>query len=280
MSHEIIENIVETDGCKMFTSSLIVAESFGKVHKNVLRDIENLQCSPEFRQLNFEHTSYVHPQNGETYPAYRLTRDGFSFLAMGFTGKKAAVWKEKFLMAFNAMEQALLRKALPGADDALQEENEGGPHFTPASSAQVKGLRGLLAFWSSVEGLPEEELEDRVWKAHGLPSIDYLQDWDLSEWEWYIVKSIYRASGQVTEGEATENTLRVLNGLLDYGSGLREIPRSILEGIVCEMCSVHDLTHLTPVGARKAELLLWAFLNRYPTRKDCLSQAKYIFDDI
>lgn len=41
------------------------------------------------------------------FPAYRLTRDGFSFLAMGFTGKKAAAWKEKFLMAFNAMERRL-----------------------------------------------------------------------------------------------------------------------------------------------------------------------------
>ena len=107
MSQEFIENIVEIDNGKMFTTSLIVAQAFDKEHKNVLRDIETLDCSPEFRQLNFEHTPYVHPQNRETYPAYRLTRDGFAFLAMGFTGKKAAAWKEKFLMAFNAMEEAL-----------------------------------------------------------------------------------------------------------------------------------------------------------------------------
>ena len=53
----------------------------------------------------------LHPsQNGQTYPAYRLTRDGFAFLAMDFTGKKAAAWKERFLEAFNAMEAALLRQ--------------------------------------------------------------------------------------------------------------------------------------------------------------------------
>mgnify|MGYP005813456519 CR=1 FL=1 len=98
MTQESIENIVEIDDGKMFTTSQIVAQAFGKEHKNVLRDIDNLECSPEFRQLNFEHTPYVHPQNGETYPAYRLTRDGFAFLAMGFTGKKAAAWKEKFLL--------------------------------------------------------------------------------------------------------------------------------------------------------------------------------------
>ncbi len=51
---------------------------------------ENLDCSPEFRQLNFEHTPYVHPQSRETYPAYRLTRDGFAFLAMGFSGIPSA----------------------------------------------------------------------------------------------------------------------------------------------------------------------------------------------
>lgn len=82
-----IENIVQSGDEGMFTTSLIIAQAFEKEHKNVLRDIENLECSEEFRQLNFEHTPYTHPQNGQTYPAYRITRDGFCFLAMGFTGK-------------------------------------------------------------------------------------------------------------------------------------------------------------------------------------------------
>lgn len=96
------ENIVEIDDGQMFTTSLIVAEAFEKEHKNVLRDIENLECSERFNQLNFEPVEYKDAK-GEMRPAYRLTRDGFAFLAMGFTGKKAAAWKEKFLEAFNAM---------------------------------------------------------------------------------------------------------------------------------------------------------------------------------
>ena len=49
-----IENIVKNDNGRTFTTSLIVAEMFEKEHKNVLRDIENLECSPNFNQLNFE----------------------------------------------------------------------------------------------------------------------------------------------------------------------------------------------------------------------------------
>ena len=110
MSQELVENIVEIDNGKMFTTSLIVAEAFEKEHKDVLRAIDNLECSENFRERNFALSSYTAETGNGTireYPAYRLTRDGFSFLAMGFTGKKAAAWKEKFLMAFNAMEEAL-----------------------------------------------------------------------------------------------------------------------------------------------------------------------------
>lgn len=147
MTTQPIENIVEIDEGRMFTTSLIVAEAFEKEHKNVLRDIENLECSKEFHRLNFEHTPYVHPQNGQTYPAYRLTRDGFAFLAMGFTGKKAAAWKEKFLEAFNAMEAALRRPALPFSRPPKEEGEAGQKRI-------IKLLRGFIAYWSFVEKIP------------------------------------------------------------------------------------------------------------------------------
>lgn len=105
-SMQAIENIVQIDEGKMFTTSLIVAEAFEKNHYDVLKAISNLECSPEFNERNFAAVEYKDAK-GEMRPAYRLTRDGFAFLAMGFTGRKAAVWKEKFLEAFNAMEKAL-----------------------------------------------------------------------------------------------------------------------------------------------------------------------------
>ena len=70
------------------TTSLIVAQVFGKEHKNVVRDIENLSCSENFNRLNFERITYKDARNREQ-TAYEMTKDGFSFLVMGHTGTKA-----------------------------------------------------------------------------------------------------------------------------------------------------------------------------------------------
>ncbi len=102
---------------KAVTTSLIVAEAFEKQHKDVLRAINRLECSEEFNRRNFAPISYRDPQN-RLQSAFNITRDGFSFLAMGFTGKKAAEFKEAFIDQFNKMEQTLLK----GAGDVKRYE--------------------------------------------------------------------------------------------------------------------------------------------------------------
>ena len=84
-------------------NSLMVAKMFGKEHYNVIRDIEQLDCSDEFRALNFEGTNYRSEQN-KKMPCYNMTRDGFVFLCMGYRGKKAAKFKEAYIRRFNEME--------------------------------------------------------------------------------------------------------------------------------------------------------------------------------
>ena len=96
------------------TTSLHVAEHFGKLHKNVLKAIAALDCSPDFHKLNFEPMIIeVEIGKGATRkdPAFRMTRDGFTFLCMGFIGKEAAKWKEAYINAFNQMEAELLQQA-------------------------------------------------------------------------------------------------------------------------------------------------------------------------
>lgn len=93
------------------TTSLKVAEVFGKEHRNVLRDIDHLRSdlsSAQFCAL-FAEDIYV-ASNGKSNPLYLMNRDGFSLLAMSFTGKKALQWKLKYIAAFNAMEGALRTK--------------------------------------------------------------------------------------------------------------------------------------------------------------------------
>ncbi len=91
---------------KPATTSRQVAMYFNKRHDNVLRDIENLDCSSEFTHLNFEVSEYKDP-SGKTSIEYIIYRDGFTFLAMGFTGKRAAQFKEAYIYAFNEMEKKL-----------------------------------------------------------------------------------------------------------------------------------------------------------------------------
>lgn len=91
------------------TTSRDVAEVFGKEHKNVLRDIETLQCSGNFRKLNFELSEYKVDGNNKTYHEYIITRDGFTLLVMGYTGEKAMQFKEAYIRAFNEMEKELKR---------------------------------------------------------------------------------------------------------------------------------------------------------------------------
>ena len=90
-------------------TSLDVAETFGKEHKNVLKDIREMDCSEEFGRLNFELSSYLNSQN-KRQPMYYITRDGFTLLVMGYTGEKAMKFKEAYIRQFNAMEKALIGK--------------------------------------------------------------------------------------------------------------------------------------------------------------------------
>lgn len=96
---------------KAVTTSQAVAAYFIKRHDNVIQKIECLDCSPEFRLLNFKETSYQRKNpnggNGITTKCYDMTKDGFVFLVMGFTGKKAAAFKEAYIAEFNRMEAEL-----------------------------------------------------------------------------------------------------------------------------------------------------------------------------
>jgi Rha family phage regulatory protein len=103
---EVALPILSTAGSQVTATSIQIAEHFDKRHANVLRAISNLECSPEFSQLNFELANYIDEQ-GKPRQMYRVTRDGFAFLAMGFTGKEAARWKEAYIRAFNLMEAKL-----------------------------------------------------------------------------------------------------------------------------------------------------------------------------
>ena len=115
---------------KVVVSSRVVAEVFEKRHDNILREIKNLECTSEFTALNFEGSTYC-DITGRSLPEVLMTRDGFTILAMGFTGPKAMRFKEAYINAFNKMEAELRNRyalktpqTYPEALRALAKEYE------------------------------------------------------------------------------------------------------------------------------------------------------------
>ena len=88
--------------------SRFVAQFFEKRHSHVIRDIQSITepkagLSEEFAELNFALSEY-RDSTGRKLPCYLLTRDGFTILAMGYTGPKAMKFKEVYIKKFNEME--------------------------------------------------------------------------------------------------------------------------------------------------------------------------------
>lgn len=107
--------------------SLYVAEFFGKNHKEVLRDIRNIAApnsglSKEFAERNFALGSYKDKQN-QKRPCYYFTRDGFTILVMGYTGKKALRFKELYIRRFNEMEELIKSLVKARTEFPLLTEN-------------------------------------------------------------------------------------------------------------------------------------------------------------
>ena len=144
--NELIRTAVAVKDGKVVTTSLKIAEVFGKQHSHVLRDIEKLQVPNEWRKSNFGCTSIsVQQPNGGTRQtkAYNITRDGFTLLVMGFTGEKAMEFKIAYIEAFNQMEAALKQNSVTAEaivsaltpvireNERLRLQYEFARHFLP-----------------------------------------------------------------------------------------------------------------------------------------------------
>ncbi len=160
--------------------SRFVARFFEKEHKNVPRDIEkitdtNSGLSEEFARLNFELSSYRNLQN-KKQPCYMMTRDGFTILVMGYTGKKAMRFKEIYIKRFNEMEQFIktlvtARKEFPLLTENIKllHENPRPYHFsnecdminrivTGMSAKQFREAKGLAKGTSIRPYLTDEQV--------------------------------------------------------------------------------------------------------------------------
>ena len=185
-------------------TSLDVAETFGKEHARVLRDIRDLDCSDEFRVGNFAESYYINTQN-KKQPMYYITRDGFTLLVMGYTGEKAMRFKEAHIRQFNAMEKALIGKikerekgiaVRQALTKAIQQSNENERMHGRAYSTYTDVVYKVV-FGKSAKQLREE---------YGITKKDNLRDCFSAE-----------------ELSKVQSVEMIVGGLMNCGWGYDEI---------------------------------------------------------
>ncbi|MGL5093728.1 MAG: Rha family transcriptional regulator [Aeromonas sobria] len=97
---KLFQKLVSAQEGEVFTTSRKVAELFGKEHHNVLKAIDRLSCSAQFKAANFNFADFI-DKNGDPRRECLMTKNGMVFLVMGFTGKQAAYFKELYIQAFD-----------------------------------------------------------------------------------------------------------------------------------------------------------------------------------
>ena len=181
---------------QVITTSLKVAETFEKNHRHVLESIREIikQAGgmPKIGQSPmFQETTYIHEQNGQVYPMYLMNRDGFTLLAMGFTGKKALQFKLAYISAFAAMEKKLKELLESGKDAKWLETRKHGKESRRQETSAIKAfieharLQGCtwdekffystISIWCNVgAGLPKKNGRDDA-SIHQLNIVDLLE---------------------------------------------------------------------------------------------------------
>ncbi len=195
---------------QVVTTSLKVAEVFGKEHQHILRDIRDLVegVSRIGDTPMFEETTYIHPQNKQQYPMFLMNRDGFTLLAMGFTGDKALRFKMAYINAFNEMERTLREmqpklpttylealKALVKSEEekqqALLEAKKAQDHvnmlvhngktYTSSEIAKELGMKSAIALNKLLEEKHVQYKQNGTWLLYsehcekGLTSVKQIQ---------------------------------------------------------------------------------------------------------
>lgn len=193
-------------------TSLDVAETFNKLHKDVLESIRGIKSTlstAEFSALFYEENYKA--SNGKMNPMYYMNRDGFTLLVMGYTGEKAMKFKLDYIKQFNAMEKALIGKmkerekgiaVRQALTKAIQQSNENERMHGHAYSTYTDVI------YKSIFGKNAKKLREE----YGITNKDNLRDYFSEE-----------------ELKAVQNAEMLVSSLMGYGWGYDEIKKFIFE---------------------------------------------------
>ena len=190
LNHAALSKLVINHDNKPMTTSLKVAEVFGKEHRNVLRDIEHLI---ERGMLNFEQTSYIHPQNGQSYRMYLMDRKGFTLLAMGFTGDAALRWKSKYIDQFDKMEAYIRQNqklAIPNFENPVEAARAWADQME-----KRQALEAQTAIMAPKAEVYDAVVADKMMKVHQFARSLNGTNSRQTKWDLWRAGYLYRQRG-------------------------------------------------------------------------------------
>ena len=212
---------------QLVTSSVKVAEKFGKAHKDVLEAIRELMKAENSAVIKmFYEDIYKVDGNRKSYPMFYMNRDGFSLLVMGFTGKEALKWKLEYIQAFNEMENELKR---------LYEERK---------QWEIERAKGILTrhiLTDTIKNvIPDSPHKRFIYPNYTKLIYKTLFNMNMNQLrEKYGVKSNESVRDYLTADELAEvETLeRLISSLINYGWGYEQIKSFVMENATKKIAS-------------------------------------------
>jgi Rha family phage regulatory protein len=209
---------------QLVTSSLKVAEKFGKAHKDVLESIREILAAENSATKLFYEDAYKN--RGKDYPMFYMNRDGFSLLVMGFTGKEALKWKLEYIQAFNEMEKELKR---------LYEERK---------QWEIERAKGILTrhiLTDTIKNIiPDSPHKRFIYPNYTKLIYKTLFNMNMNQLrEKYGIKSNESVRDYLTADELAEvETLeRLISSLINYGWGYEQVKSFVLENATKRIAS-------------------------------------------
>ena len=155
-----MKNLVKIENNQIVTDSRQIAEHFEKAHGDVLKSVDNLVRENSLTKNMFYEMTREY--RGQSFRYFVMNRDGFTLLAMGFTGKKALEWKLKYIEAFNEMETQLKEQPKTQIDllvesaKALQAQERELARLKLTQEEQAESLRIVNARMDTLNGVCTE----------------------------------------------------------------------------------------------------------------------------